>query len=173
MFVPLLFIYFLHYFSYFFPTASNNRVLPWTLDDAGKHSLLSLRTQQAHSIFFFAITDINILFLECHSYRSGTVDSPYKTQYYYSCRRMTTHNGHSRSISFRFSCNFLDTLHSSTITVPSDLAIYNFAGTTNFPHPTTSLARTRRSHQQNNKATFIPTCVHILLRIPKHDINAC
>ena len=44
---------------------------------------------------------------------------PLQIQYRYFCRLMTTHNGHS----FRFPCNFLDTLHSFTITVSSSLLL--------------------------------------------------
>ena len=104
---------------------------------SGKHSLLSLRTQQAHSIYmFFAITGIHTyIFLECHPYRPGTVNSPLQIQYHYSCRLMTTHNGHSRSISYRFSCNFLDTLHSSTITVSSRLCHLQFCRNHQFSSP--------------------------------------
>jgi len=60
---------------------------------------------------------------------------------------MTTHNGHSRSISFRFSCNFLDTLHSSTITVSSKLCHLQFCRNHQFSSPDNKMARTRRSHQ--------------------------
>ena len=104
MFVPLLFIYL--FFSTIFLTSFRQRQtiasFHWlsTTLYSGKHSLLSLRTQQAHSIFFSLLLFwyiyiyiiyiyIYILFLECHSYRSGTVNSPYKTQYYYSCRHIT------------------------------------------------------------------------------------
>ena len=58
---------------------------------------------------------------------------------------MTTHNGHSRSISFRFSCNFLDTLHSSTITVSSRLCHLQFCRNHQLASPT------------SYKATSIPT----------------
>ena len=73
---------------------------------SGKHSFLSLRTQQPHSIF--AITVTYKYFCLCRPYRSGTTNLTYKIQYCYSYRLMTTHNGHSRSISFRSSCDFLN-----------------------------------------------------------------
>ena len=60
---------------------------------------------------------------------------PPRTQYRYSCRLMITHNGHSRSISLRFSCNFLDTLHSFTITVSSRLCHLQFCRNHQFSSP--------------------------------------
>ena len=173
MFVPLLFtvIFFPPLFPLFLLTSFRQRQtiaffpgLSTTLY-SGKHSLLSLRTQQAHYIYIF--------FLECHSYRSETVNSPFKIQYRYSCRLMITHNGHSRPISFRFFCNFLDTLHSSTITVSSRLCHLQFCRNHQISSPDNKHGQDSATSPTSYQKAFIPTWAHILLRILKHDINAC
>ena len=132
MFVSLLFIIIIFSLSplFFLTSFRQRQTIAFlhglsTLFYSGKHSLLSLRTQQAHSISIYIFCYYwYIIYISPISLRN--CQFPLQIQYRYSCRLMTTHNGHSRSISYRFSCNFLDTLHSFTITVSSRLCHLQF-----------------------------------------------
>ena len=114
MFVPFIFsiLYFPFPFSSFFPTAPNIRVLPWSPECTPSCSL-----EPSKINLFFALTVIYIfLWSVTHIDKEPSI----------SYRLMITHNGHSRTISFRSSCDYLNKFYSSTITAPSRLCHLQF-----------------------------------------------
>ena len=127
LFLLLLFFFRILSFFLFFPTASNNRVLPRTLTEALLRKALLFEPWNPTSWFSFYYYCYIYISLFCHPYRSGAVNFSFKIQYCYSYRLTT--------ISFRSSCNFLNKVYTFTITVSSRLCHLQFCRIHQFALP--------------------------------------
>ena len=117
MCVPFIIFFFLFsiFLFHFFP--SSRQPQTFAFFPGPRNTLLLAPSNPARSIYFFALTVIYIfLWFVTHIDKEPSI----------SYRLMITHNGHSRTISFRSSCDYLNKFYSSTITAPSRLCHLQF-----------------------------------------------